>query len=66
MMVEGVPTMVQCLEFIGELLQQPLQERQVFAVVLTAHIACLHPLLPQSLSVAQQVWTLDIVPFTDF
>ncbi|KAG0609634.1 hypothetical protein M758_7G002500 [Ceratodon purpureus] len=55
MMVEGVPSMVQCLEFVGELMQQPSQQCQVFAVILTAHIVCSHSSLPQSLSAAQQV-----------
>ncbi|BBN08115.1 integrator complex subunit 2 [Marchantia polymorpha subsp. ruderalis] len=54
-MVEGVPAMVQCLEFIGELIQQSQQQRQVFAAVLTAHLTSLHPNLPQSLRAAQQV-----------
>lgn len=47
--------MVQCLEFVGELLQQPSQQCQVFAVILTAHIVCAHSSLPQSLNAAQQV-----------
>jgi integrator complex subunit 2 len=55
MMVEGVPSMVQCLEFVGELMQQPPQQSQVFAVILTAHIVCSHSSLPQSLNAAQQV-----------
>lgn len=55
MMVEGVPSMVQCLEFVGELMQQPPQQCQVFAVILTAHIVCSHSSLPQSLNAAQQV-----------
>lgn len=54
MMVEGLPSMVQCLEFVGELMQQSSQQCQVFAVILTAHIVCLHSSLPQSLSAAQQ------------
>ncbi|CAM6090427.1 unnamed protein product [Calypogeia fissa] len=55
MMVEGVPDMVQCLEFIGELLQQSLQHQQVFAVALTAQLINFYPDLPQSLTAAQQV-----------
>lgn len=47
--------MVQCLDFVGELIQHPLQQCQVFAVILTSQIACANPLLPQSLSSAQQV-----------
>lgn len=55
MMVEGVPVMVQCLDFIVELLQQPLQHQQVFAVALTAELTSFYPDLPQSLTAAQQV-----------
>lgn len=57
MMVAGVPSMVQCLEFVGELMQQPSQQCQVFAVILTAHIVCKHSSLPQSLGAAQQAVT---------
>jgi hypothetical protein len=66
MMVAGVPSMVQCLEFVGELMQQPSQQCQVFAVILTAHIVCKHSSLPQSLGAAQQVsimpYSLPILP----
>lgn len=58
--------MVQCLEFVGELMQQPSQQCQVFAVILTAHIVCSHSSLPQSLSAAQQVsimsYSLPVLP----
>ncbi|KAL2630415.1 hypothetical protein R1flu_015101 [Riccia fluitans] len=54
-MLEGVPAMVQCLDFVGELIQQCQQDRQIFAVVLTAHLTSLYPNLPQSLTAAQQV-----------
>ncbi|KAL3688309.1 hypothetical protein R1sor_014618 [Riccia sorocarpa] len=53
--LEGVPAMVQCLDFVGELIQQCQQHRQVFAVILTGHVTSVYPNLPQSLTVAQQV-----------
>ncbi|KAJ7540186.1 hypothetical protein O6H91_10G004600 [Diphasiastrum complanatum] len=55
MMVEGVPVMVQCLEFVKELLQQSQQRRQVFAIVLIANIIKKHPALPQSNLMAEKV-----------
>lgn len=55
MMVEGVPDMVQCLDFIRELLQQSQQHQQVFVVALTAQLTSFYPDLPESLTAAQQV-----------
>eukprot|EP01018_Ginkgo_biloba_P002421 Gb_16868 [translate_table: standard] len=55
MMMEGVPAMVQCFDFLQELLHKSQQTQQVFAVILAANLVRRYSNHPQSLAVAQQV-----------
>lgn len=48
----GIPSMHICLDFIPELLSQPLLEKQIFAMDLVSHLAVQYA-LPKSLSVAR-------------
>ncbi|XP_026877932.2 integrator complex subunit 2 isoform X1 [Electrophorus electricus] len=50
--VAGIPSMHICLDFIPELLAQPQQEKQIFAIQLLSHL-CTQYALPKSLSVAR-------------
>ncbi|XP_072034600.1 integrator complex subunit 2-like [Amphiura filiformis] len=50
--VAGIPSMHICLDFIPELLSQPQQDKQIFAIELVSHL-CLQYALPKSLSVAR-------------
>ncbi|XP_041348716.1 integrator complex subunit 2-like [Gigantopelta aegis] len=50
--VQSVPSMHICLDFIAELLGQPQSEKQIFAIQLTSEL-CLKYSLPKSLSVAK-------------
>lgn len=49
--VRGVPSLHICLDFIAELLAQPVVEKQIFAIELVSHLALQYS-LPKSLSVA--------------
>eukprot|EP00294_Goniomonas_avonlea_P015338 CAMPEP_0114546214 /NCGR_PEP_ID=MMETSP0114-20121206/3816_1 /TAXON_ID=31324 /ORGANISM="Goniomonas sp, Strain m" /LENGTH=1136 /DNA_ID=CAMNT_0001730697 /DNA_START=10 /DNA_END=3417 /DNA_ORIENTATION=+ len=51
-LVQGVPSLHLCLEFLQELLAQPLVETQIFAVQLTARLGMQYP-IPQSLASAR-------------
>uniref|UniRef100_A0AAY4CIZ7 Integrator complex subunit 2 n=1 Tax=Denticeps clupeoides TaxID=299321 RepID=A0AAY4CIZ7_9TELE len=50
--VAGIPSMHICLDFIPELLAQPQQEKQIFAIQLLSRL-CTQYALPKSLSVAR-------------
>lgn len=50
--VTGIPSMHICLDFIPELLSQPMLEKQIFAVDLISHLAVQYA-LPKALSVSR-------------
>ena len=50
--VMGIPSMHVCIDFLGELMVQPLLEQQVFAVLLAGHLATRYP-IPKMLAAAR-------------
>ena len=51
-LVVGIPSMHICIDFLGELMVQPSLEKQVFAVLLTGHLATRYP-IPKMLAAAR-------------
>ncbi|XP_024536342.1 integrator complex subunit 2 [Selaginella moellendorffii] len=54
-MLEHVPAMVHCLDFLDELLQQQQQHKQVFAILLASHVTRCYPEANLSFQVAERV-----------